>query len=245
MERLGIIQIKENMLQIEEKERYNRHLIIPEIGEPGQIKLKNARVLVVGAGGLGCPVLQYLAAAGIGTIGIVDSDVVSLSNLQRQILFTEDEVGMPKASVAADKLRRLNSTVKYNVCQEFLTAENAEGIIAGYDVAIGATDNFPSRYVIDNASKKLGKPFVHGSILEFEGQIAVFNYKGSKSYAELFPEVGDVSKLPIGVMGVLPGIVGSMMAMEAIKIIANVGTPLADKLAIYNALECSLMVLDL
>jgi len=228
-----------------EKERYHRHLIIPEIGEEGQIKIKNAKVLVVGAGGLGSPVLQYLAAAGVGTIGIVDADEVSISNLQRQILYHEAEVGLSKAETAAQKLGKQNSNVHFNVYPYFLVEENGTQIIAEYDVVLGCTDNFPSRYLIDEVCKENGIPYVHGSIAEFEGQVAVFNYRGGPSYRSIFPEIPDGSDLPLGVIGVLPGIIGSMQTCEALKIITGTGQVLSGKLLIYDALQASLMKVDL
>jgi len=228
-----------------QKERYNRHIIVPQIGSEGQEKLLKAKVLVVGAGGLGAPILQYLTAAGIGTIGIVDADVVSLSNLQRQILYREDEVGKPKAEIAHSTLSKLNSDVNIITYPFMLSDENAVDIIGAYDIVIGATDNFASRVCIDKETKKQGKPFINGSICEFEGQISVFNYKGGMSYTDLYPDLPDESSLPKGVMGVLPGIIGSMQACEAIKIIIQQGDILANKLLVYNALNTSIQVLKL
>ena len=225
------------MLTENEKSRYNRHIIIPEIGEIGQEKLKNSRVLVIGAGGLGCPILLYLAAAGIGKIGIVDGDSVSYSNLQRQILFSEEDMDRSKAQVACDKLSKLNSNVDFKVYPTFLDEVLAEEIFKEYDMVIGATDNFPSRYIIDTYTQKLGIPFIHGSILEFEGQVGVFNFRGGISYSELFPDHTDVSELPVGVVGVLPGIIGSIMASEAVKIAVGIGEVLSGKLLIYDVLN--------
>lgn len=229
------------ILSDNEKARYDRHLIIPEIGETGQLKLKKARVLVVGAGGLGSPVLQYLVAAGVGTIGIVDADEVSISNLQRQILYNEDEVGRSKAKTSARKLGLQNRNVDFKVYPFFLNVENAAEIIPGFDIILGCTDNFPSRYLIDDICAENGIPYVHGSISEFEGQVAVFNYEGGPSYRSVFPEVLEDNDLPMGVMGVLPGIIGSMQACEVIKIITGIGTVLSGKLMIYDALNVSLM----
>lgn len=225
------------MLTEKEKERYNRHLIIPEIGEAGQEKLKSAKVLVIGAGGLGCPILLYLAAAGVGYIGIVDGDTVSCSNLQRQILFTEEEIGKSKAEIAGEKLRKLNSSVNIRIFPTFLDEALAEELFKEYDLVVGATDNFPSRYIIDRYTQKAGIPFVHGSILEFEGQVCVFNYRGSLSYSDLFPDPTESSELPLGVMGVLPGIIGSIMGAEVLKIITGIGEVLSNHLLIYNILE--------
>lgn len=228
-----------------QKERYSRHTILPEIGEGGQEKLLKTSVLVVGAGGLGAPILQYLVAAGIGTIGIVDSDVVSLSNLQRQILYRENEIGISKVEKAKETLEKLNSECTINTYPVILDESNAEEIISQYEIVVGATDNFSSRKCIDAVTKRQGKPFVHGSIQEFEGQVSVFNYKGSFSYSDLFPTTPEESALPIGVMGVLPGIIGSMQACEVIKIAVGIGEVLSGKLLVYNALNAQCNVLNL
>lgn len=222
-----------------EKERYDRHLQITDFDELRQLRLRQAKVLVVGAGGLGCPVIQYLVAAGVGYMGVVDGDVVSLSNLQRQILYAEDEVGDPKADLAADKMRRLNSSVHIEVYRQLLDESLAEKIFSGYDVVLGCTDNFRSRYLIDAFSKKHSIPFVHGSIHEFEGQLCVFNFQGGASYADVFGDEPSASAKPVGVIGALPGIVGSLMAMEAIKIITGMGEVCSSKLMLFNALNNS------
>ncbi len=229
----------------QQKERYARHLILGKIGEEGQEKLLNARVLVVGAGGLGAPVLQYLVAAGVGYIGIVDADVVSLSNLQRQILFDESHIGMSKAEISKERLVVLNSDVQITTYSFMLEENNAEKIISNYDIVVGCTDNFESRIVIDNATKVQNKPFVHASIGEFEGQVAVFNYSGSISYQDLFGSVSSDANLPLGVMGVLPGIIGSLQATEVIKIICGVGEVLSNKLLLYDALTCEMQVVKM
>lgn len=233
------------MLTELQKERYARHLILPEIGEQGQLRLLNSRVLVVGAGGLGAPVLQYLAAAGVGTIGVVDADTVSRSNLQRQVLFREDEIGLSKAQTSAETLQRLNSDITVKTYPYFLTAENAPEILSHYDVVVGATDNFESRRLINETSKALGIPFVHGSIGEFEGQVSVFNYQNGPSYSDLYTEFPESSTLPLGVLGVLPGVIGSLQATEVIKIVVEIGEVLSGKLLVYNALRMQFFVLSI
>jgi molybdopterin/thiamine biosynthesis adenylyltransferase len=229
----------------QQKERYNRHLILSEIGEEGQEKLLSARVLVVGAGGLGAPVLQYLVGAGIGYIGIVDADVVSQSNLQRQVLYRENDVDLSKALKSKETLSQLNSDVEISTYPVMLTKENAEEIISKYDMVVGATDNFESRQLIDKFTKDQGKAFIHGSIGEFDGQVAVFNYKGGIAYQDLFSDMPEADSLPIGVMGVLPGIVGSLQATEVIKIVCGIGEVLSNKLLLYNALTCEMQVVSL
>lgn len=232
-------------LNLEQKDRYNRHIIIKELGEAGQLKLCQAKVLVIGAGGLGAPVLQYLVAAGIGKIGIVDADVVSLSNLQRQILYKENEIGEPKAQKAKANLQQLNSEVEIKTYPFILERSNAADIIRDYDMVMGCTDNFASRVCIDKETKIQGKTFIHGSISEFEGQVSVFNFKGGPSYTDLFPDTPDETNLPKGVMGVLPGIIGSLMACETIKIITGLGEVLSGKLMVYNALDLNFNVFSL
>lgn len=222
-----------------EKERYSRHLCLNGFGENGQLKLQIGKVLVIGAGGLGCPVIQYLVAAGVGKIGIMDGDTVSLSNLQRQILYSEDETGQFKAKIAASKMTKLNALVNIKVYNKFLTEELADELFPDYDVVIGCTDNYDSRYLIDGKSKEYAIPFVHGSIYEFEGQLSVFNYQGSGSYSDLFGSQPAEAKKPIGVIGAIPGIVGSLMAIETIKILSGIGTVLSNKLLLYNAMENS------
>lgn len=228
-----------------QEERYSRHLILKEIGKIGQEKLLAAKVLVIGAGGLGAPVLQYLVAAGVGHIGIVDADVVSLSNLQRQILYREDNVGESKADKSYETLIKLNSDVEIKTYAEMLGETNAERLIFDYDIIVGATDNFESRQLIDKYTKEQQKAFVHASIGEFEGQISVFNYQGAMSYHDLFPDMADASELPLGVMGVLPGIIGSMQATEVVKIICGIGQVLTNRLLLYNALDCEMHVVKL
>ncbi|MCG8574912.1 MAG: molybdopterin-synthase adenylyltransferase MoeB [Flavobacteriales bacterium] len=231
------------MLTQDEKYRYNRHLILDKVGEEGQLKLKKAKVLVIGAGGLGCPILQYLAAAGIGTIGIVDFDQVDISNLQRQILFTTEDVGKNKAETAAKRLTQLNPFVNFEVYPFQLTNKNALELFEQYDIIVDGSDNFSTRYMVNDASVLSGKPLVYGSIYKFQGQISVFNYQGGPSYRCLFPTppaAGTIQNCSeIGVIGVLPGIVGSQQANETIKIILEQGNSLSGKLLLYDALEAN------
>jgi sulfur-carrier protein adenylyltransferase/sulfurtransferase len=228
----------------EEIKRYGRHLVLEEFGMNGQRRLKQARVLVVGAGGLGSPSLLYLAAAGIGTLGIADFDTVDLSNLQRQVLFTTDDIGRNKAVAAAERLQRLNPTITVHTHTTRLTSANARELVAAYDVVLDGTDNFPTRYLLNDACVLLDKPLVYGSILRFEGQVAVFNWRYadghySANYRDLFPVPPDPASVPnceqAGVLGVLPGIIGSMQANEVIKIISGVGEPLADRLLLLDS----------
>ncbi|PQJ73164.1 molybdopterin-synthase adenylyltransferase MoeB [Polaribacter butkevichii] len=235
------------MLTSEEKKQYNRHLILNEIGVEGQLKLKKAKVLVIGAGGLGCPVLQYLTAAGVGTIGIIDDDVVDQSNLQRQILYTVDDIGASKAETAAKRLSKLNPFVNFKVYQEKLTKENAILVFTNYDIIVDGSDNFSTRYLANDAAVITNKPLVYGAIFKFEGQVSVFNYKGSGTYRCLYPTPPKPNESPncseIGVLGVLPGIIGSLQANEVIKIICGIGAILANKLLVYDALQMNQMIL--
>ena len=228
------------MLTSEEKKQYNRHLILDKIGEKGQLKLKKAKVLVIGAGGLGCPVLQYLTAAGVGTIGIIDDDVVDQSNLQRQILYTIDDIGISKAITASKKLSKLNPFIKFDVYQEKLTRENAISLFEKYDIIVDGSDNFSTRYLTNDASAITRKPLVYGAIFKFEGQVSVFNYKESGSYRCLYPTPPKPDESPncseIGVLGVLPGIIGSLQANEVIKMICEIGEVLTNKVLIYDTL---------
>lgn len=235
------------MLTSEEKKQYNRHLILDKIGEQGQLKLKKAKVLVIGAGGLGCPVLQYLTAAGVGTIGIIDDDLVDQSNLQRQVLYTTDDIGVSKAVTAAKRLAKLNPFVNFNVYQEKLTQENAVSLFYNYDIIVDGSDNFSTRYLANDASVLTNKPLVYGAVFKFEGQVSVFNYKGSGTYRCLYPTPPKPKESPncgeIGVLGVLPGIIGSLQANETLKIICKIGAVLADKLLIYDSLKMHQIVL--
>jgi sulfur-carrier protein adenylyltransferase/sulfurtransferase len=227
-------------MNTEELKRYDRHIILPEIGLEGQQKLKQAKVLVIGAGGLGCPVLQYLTAAGIGTLGIVDDDKVEESNLQRQILYNTNDLGKPKAEVAAEKLKAQNPFCVFNVYRQRLTITNAIDIISQYDIVLDGSDNFQTRYLVSDTCVMLNKPLVFGSIFKFEGQVAVFNYKHSATYRCLFPEPPKAEEVPncsdIGVLGVIPGIVGLLQANEVIKMITGIGEVLAGKLLRFDAL---------
>ncbi|MCF6295671.1 MAG: HesA/MoeB/ThiF family protein [Flavobacteriaceae bacterium] len=220
--------------------RYSRHIVLKEIGQRGQDKLSKAKVLVVGAGGLGCPVLQYLTAAGIGTIGIIDFDNVEESNLQRQILFGTSSLGKNKAIAAKQRLQDLNNTITIHTYPEKLTHKNALKLFNDYDIIVDGTDNFATRYLINDASIITGKPLVYGAIYKFEGQVSVFNYQNGASYRCLFPTPPKEGTVPncseIGVLGVLPGIIGSMQANEVLKIILGLGNLLSGKLFCYNAL---------
>ncbi len=220
--------------------RYSRHISLKEIGIAGQDKINTSKVLVIGAGGLGCPILQYLVAAGVGTIGIVDFDAVDVSNLQRQILFGTSSIGKNKAEVAKDVLRHLNPTVNINAYSEKLTPKTIVAIIEPYDIVVDATDNFASRYLINDATVLLEKPLVYGAIYKFEGQVTVFNYKNGPSYRCVFPNPPQKGTMPncseVGVLGVLPGIIGTMQANEVLKIILNIGETLSGKLYCFNAL---------
>lgn len=220
--------------------RYQRHLSLPGFGEAAQLKLKAAKVLVVGAGGLGCPVLQYLAAAGVGTIGIVDDDVVSRSNLQRQILYADAEVGQPKAELAACKLTAMNPQIRCLAHQVRLGVGNALEWIEPYDLVVDGSDNFATRYLINDACVLLRKPLVYGALYTFQGQVSVFNFNGGPTYRCLFPKPPRPEDSPncseIGVVGVLPGLIGCMQANEAIKVITGIGAPLSGKLLIVDAL---------
>ena len=220
--------------------RYNRHIILSEIGQHGQDKLSNAKVLVIGAGGLGCPVLQYLTAAGIGTIGIVDFDIVEISNLQRQVLFGTSSLGENKAEAAKQRLEDLNNEISIIAYPEKLTHKNAINLFNQYDIIVDGTDNFETRYLVNDACIITNKPLVFGAIYKFEGQVSVFNYQNGPSYRCLFPNPPKKGAVPncseIGVIGVLPGIIGSMQANEVLKIILGIGNVLSGKLLCYHAL---------
>lgn len=220
--------------------RYNRHITLSEVGQTGQTKLLNAKVLVVGAGGLGCPVLQYLAAAGVGTIGIIDFDVVEESNLQRQILFGITSLGQNKAIAAKNRLTDLNDTITIKEYPEKLTFQNAIELFNQYDIIVDGTDNFETRYLINDASVITDKPVVFGAIYKFQGQVGVFNYNHGPTYRCAFPNKPKKDAVPncseIGVLGVLSGIIGTMQANEVLKIILNIGHVLNGKLWCFDAL---------
>jgi sulfur-carrier protein adenylyltransferase/sulfurtransferase len=234
------------MLTSSEKNRYQKHLLLPQIGLEGQLKLKNAKVLVVGAGGLGCPVLLYLSAAGVGKIGILDADSVDMSNLQRQVLYRVEDIGSPKATTAASHLAKMNDSIDYEAVKQNLRPENAETFIRNYDIVVDCTDNFTARYLINDYCVKLNKPFVYGAIHQFEGQVSVFNFKDSDgnlgpTYRCLFPEQPSDLEIPncatIGVLGILPGMLGMYQANEVIKMITGIGTVLSGQLLIVDLLE--------
>jgi len=228
------------MLSTEERLRYSKQTILPELGMNGQEKLKAAKVLVIGAGGLGCPVLQYLTAAGVGEIGIADGDVVDISNLQRQVLYTSEDTGRPKAAIAARKLASLNPNVKINTYPVFIDNSNILEIIRLYDLIIDGSDNFATRYLLNDACVMLDKPFVSGAIYKFEGQVSVFNFKNGPTYRCIFPEPPGAGESPncadIGVIATLPGIIGTIQANEAIKIITGIGETLSGKLMVMDTL---------
>ena len=235
------------------RERYSRHLLMPEVGEAGQAKLLRAKLLLVGAGGLGSPAALYLAAAGVGTLGIVDHDVVDRSNLQRQILHTDARVGASKVASARQTIEALNPAVKVIGHEAHLTSENVEEIFGGYDLVVDGSDNFPTRYLVNDACVKLGLPNVHGSVYRFEGQVTVFwpRYPGRPGpcYRCLYPEPPPAEFAPscaeAGVLGVLPGVVGLLQATEAIKLILGVGDPLVGRLLYFDALRGSFTELAL
>jgi len=230
------------MLSEEQRIRYSRHTIMPEVGEEGQMKLLGAKVLLIGAGGLGSPTAIYLAAAGVGTIGIVDFDVVDTSNLQRQIIHRLEDVDKPKVESAARAIAQLNPDVKVVGHQTQITSQNAFDIINQYDIVINGSDNFPTRYLVNDACVLLGKKLVDGSIFRFEGQVTVFDTtQGGPCYRCLYPDPPPPGEVPScaegGVLGVLPGIIGSLEAVEAIKLILDTGDPLIGRLLMYDALD--------
>lgn len=233
----------------EQLARYSRHLLLPEVGEAGQLKLLDAKVLCIGAGGLGSPAALYLAAAGIGTIGIIDSDTVDMSNLQRQVLHTEDRVGVPKVDSAEATIKALNSSITVNKYRERLTSDNVMDLFARYDVILDGCDNFATRYLVNDACVFLNKPCVHGSIFRFDGQATVFKPHDGPCYRCLYPEPPPPDLAPscqeAGVLGVLPGIIGVIEALETIKLILGIGTPLVGRLLAVDTLAMEFRQLKL
>jgi sulfur-carrier protein adenylyltransferase/sulfurtransferase len=232
-----------DLLSNQEMRRYSRQIMLPEIGLEGQEKLKNARVLGVGAGGLGTPALLYLAATGVGEIGIADNDLVDESNLQRQILYGSTDLGKQKAIIAKQRLESLNHLNRYNIHVIIINRENASLICKGYDIILDATDNYASRYCLNEISRESGIPMISGSLYKYEAQIAVFNYHGSPGITDLYPEMPGKENAAIasgiGIPGILPGIAGTLMAAEALKIITGIGDVLAGKVLVYDLLSSS------
>lgn len=225
----------------EQIERYSRHIMLPEVGGVGQIKMLEAKVLLIGAGGLGSPAAYYLAAAGVGHLGIVDFDVVDLSNLQRQIIHSTERIGMLKTESAKKTIEALNPDVKVALYNEKLNSQNILGLFEGYDYILDGTDNFPTRYLINDACVMLGKPNIHGSIFRFEGQATVFKSGDGPCYRCLYPEPPPPGLVPNcqegGVLGVLAGVIGNLQVVETLKLILGIGTPLIGTLLIYDALN--------
>ncbi len=230
-----------DILSAEELARFNRHIILPQVGLEGQEKLKQAKVLCIGTGGLGSPISLYLAAAGIGTLGLVDFDVVDESNLQRQIAHTTKDVGRPKVESARDKLLGINPYMEVNLHGEGIRRDNVRELVRGYDIVVDGTDNFPTRYLVNDACVLEGKPLVYASIFQFEGQATVFHHKDGPCYRCLYPEPPPPGLVPScaegGVLGVLPGVIGVIQATEAIKIILGIGSTLSGRLLLYDALD--------
>jgi molybdopterin/thiamine biosynthesis adenylyltransferase len=234
-------------LTTDELERYARHIVLPEIGGAGQQRLKRARVLVIGAGGLGAPVLEYLAAAGVGTLGIVDDDTVSLSNLQRQVIHGTDSIGRPKGESAKAAIGRINPHVTVELHDLRLTTENAPALVAGYDVVVDGSDNFETRYAVADACAETKKPLVHAAVGRFDGSVTVLkpfetgsDGRQNPSYRDLFPEPPPAGLVPscaeAGILGALTGVIGTLQAMEAIKLMTGIGEPLVGRLLLYDAL---------
>ena len=240
--RAGLPVHIQKFLTADQMDRYSRHLILPEVGEEGQLKLMNSKVLMIGAGGLGSPSAYYLAAAGVGTLGIIDADVVDKSNLQRQILHNEEWVGKPKVESAKNTLQALNGDIEIKTYNTFITSENVMEIIDGYDIVVDGCDNFPTRYLVNDACAMKGIPNVHGSIFRFDGQVTVF-MPGDEGpcYRCLYPEPPPPGMAPscqeAGVLGVLPGVVGVIQAIETIKLLLGVGEPLIGRLLTFDALR--------
>ena len=228
-------------------ERYHRHILLKEIGPEGQRKLNNAAVLIVGVGGLGSPVSLYLAAAGVGRIGLMDDDTVSESNLQRQVIYTTEEIGLPKVVCAEKRLKALSPETIIETYPYRLENENAVSIISQYDIVVDGCDNYTTRYLINDTCLQLGKPYVYGTIGEFQGQVAVFNYLNGFSYRDIYPDESYLTSLPRpeqGVMGAVPGIVGSIEAAETIKIITGAGNTLNNRLLTIDILNMEVNILS-
>lgn len=235
------------MLSKEEGKRYFKQILLEEVGINGQIALKKAKVAVVGAGGLGCPVLQYLSSTGVGTIGIIDFDIVDISNLHRQILYTPEDIGRKKSELAAHRIKQQNPFIHTIVHDVMLDDSNVESVLKDYDVVVDGCDNFLTRYTVNDACVKLNKPLVYGSILGFEGQIAVLNYNGSKNLRDIFPEPPNSEDVPNcsenGVLGTLPGVIGTMLAHEAVKLIAKLPTS-TNQLMIINTMNWQIQKIE-
>jgi len=233
----------------EEENRYLRQLIIPEVGVAGQEKLQKAHVLVIGAGGLGSPVLMYLAAAGVGTIGLVDNDEVRTSNLQRQILYATEDITRLKVEAAAERLSHLNPLIEVRQYPVRFDAANAMELLRGYEVAVDCSDNYSTRYLLNDATRNAGIPMVYGAVSQFMGQVSVFNYRGGPQYRDLYPEemhqASDAGPSELGVIGVLPGIIGSYQACEVIKIITGAGEILSGRLLQVDALNLRSEIISL
>jgi len=234
------------MLQINDFLRYSRPMNLPEIGVEGQLKIKNAKVLVLGAGGLGSPILTYLATSGVGYLGVVDFDRVEVHNLHRQILFTENDLGQLKVDIAAKRIAQLNPHLSFQTYNEKLTADNIEGLFENYDYIVDGTDNFATRYLVNDFCVELNKSLIYGSILGFQGQLAVFNHQKSKDLRALFPEAPDTKDVPNcslqGVLGTFPGIIGTMMAQETLKVIVDLN-PLHNQLLLIDTLQWTIQEL--
>jgi len=236
-----------NMLSPEEKRKYIKQIMVPEIGLAGQEKIRNAKIAIVGCGGLGCPALLYLAAAGVGTISIIDFDTVSITNLHRQVLFGNNDVGQKKIDIAQKKINALHPEVNIIKQEVMINEENAGKILSESDIVIDGCDNFSTRYIVNDVCVMLGKPLVYGSILGFEGQLAVFNFKGSKNLRNLFPEPPNAEDMSDcsenGVLATIPGILGTMMANECIKVILNKNVP-ENKFTVLNCMDLKLSVIN-
>lgn len=216
--------------------RYERQIMLPDIGTEGQTKIRNASVLLVGVGGLGSAISTYLTAAGIGNLGIIDADILEEHNLPRQVLYSQDKVGLPKVLAAEERLKSLNSEVSIKCYPEFIDETNTDKIISQYDVVVDGTDNYTARMFVNDACVEKNKPFVYGAVKEYEGQVAVFNYRGSKNYRDVFGDTMPQKKV-YGLFGMLPSIIGSVQANETIKIITGIGEVLANKLWVINTLN--------